>query len=91
VEDLGGVGEDVAGFPSGGSAGGLPGQRPGALPERLADAEDFLGVRLGVTSERARQLTHRDDFPKPVVQLRHVRAWKAADVEAWIAEHRPGR
>ncbi|TCJ32166.1 DNA-binding protein [Parafrankia sp. BMG5.11] len=48
-----------------------------------------IAEKLGVTTERARQLSHRPDFPKPVQQARHYRFWRASDVQAWIARHRP--
>ncbi|KQC39094.1 hypothetical protein UK82_07370 [Frankia sp. ACN1ag] len=48
-----------------------------------------IGCRLGVSRERARQLSHRPDFPPPVGSLSGGRAWAVDDVEAWIAEHRP--
>jgi predicted DNA-binding transcriptional regulator AlpA len=49
-----------------------------------------IATRLGVSTERARQLTHRDTFPAPVGAARHIRLWRAADIEAWITQHRPG-
>ncbi|WP_322778264.1 DNA-binding protein [Frankia sp. Cas4] len=48
-----------------------------------------IAARLTITSERARQLTHRPDFPPPVQTVRHIRAWRMADIEAWITRHRP--
>ncbi len=33
----------------------------------------------------------RPSFPKPYQELRGMRVWLRADVEAWIAEHRPPR
>jgi hypothetical protein len=58
--------------------------------ERLWSTGD-VARRLGVSTERARQLSHRDDFPAHVQQARHIRLWRAADVEAWIGAHRPER
>lgn len=48
-----------------------------------------IGRRLGVSRERARQLSHRPDFPRPVGRLDGARAWATDDVEWWIAQHRP--
>lgn len=60
----------------------------------VVDDEDVMlsgdiAARLGVTRERARQLSHRADFPAPTKTIGTLRAWRSADVEAWIAEHRP--
>ncbi|ABW10963.1 conserved hypothetical protein [Parafrankia sp. EAN1pec] len=48
-----------------------------------------IAKRLGVTSERARQLSHRPDFPAPVQSVRHFRLWRPSEVQAWIDRHRP--
>ncbi|KJE19343.1 hypothetical protein FF36_06373 [Frankia torreyi] len=48
-----------------------------------------IARRLGVTSERARQLTHRPTFPAPRQQAAHIRLWDADDVEQWITAFRP--
>ncbi len=50
-----------------------------------------IAERLAVSSERVRQLSHRDDFPKPVGEIGHIRMWSVVDIESWIAEHRPER
>lgn len=48
-----------------------------------------IGRRLGISAERARQLSHRDGFPAPTVSHGKVRLWRPTDVEAWIKENRP--
>lgn len=48
-----------------------------------------IAKKLGITTERARQLSHRPDFPAPVQTVRHFRLWRVTDVEGWIARHRP--
>lgn len=46
---------------------------------------------LGVSLQRADQLSRTDDFPEPVVILRAGRVWNREDVEAWArARHRDG-
>lgn len=50
-----------------------------------------IAARAGVTTESVRVWSHRDDFPEPAGIIGHIRVWVAADVEAWIAEHRPGQ
>ncbi|MEV0901256.1 AlpA family phage regulatory protein [Actinoplanes sp. NPDC049802] len=58
---------------------------------RLMDAHD-IRVRLGnLSRQRVYQITNRANFPKPVAVLEAGKIWLADDVEAWIAEHRPGR
>ncbi|ETA00143.1 RNA polymerase subunit sigma-70 [Frankia sp. CcI156] len=48
-----------------------------------------IGRRLGITAERARQLSHRPDFPAPHIDQGTVRLWQPADVETWITQYRP--
>ena len=43
----------------------------------------------GVSKQRVYQITTRRDFPAPVAELAQGKVWRAADVERWIAEHRP--
>ncbi|WP_229068379.1 AlpA family transcriptional regulator [Actinoplanes sp. DH11] len=45
--------------------------------------------RLGVSRNRADELTRRADFPAPLDVLTLGRVWWAADIEQWIREHRP--
>lgn len=51
-----------------------------------------IAERLGVTPARVNQLTDsvRRGFPRPLARLKMGQVWLAQDVEAWIAEHRPG-
>jgi prophage regulatory protein len=48
-----------------------------------------IAVRLGVTRQRAYQITSRRDFPEPLAHLAMGQVWDTADVEAWIAVRRP--
>lgn len=47
-----------------------------------------ISQRLGVSPTRVKQLFKRPDWPIPYDQLGVGRIWLAADIEAWIAEHR---
>ena len=58
---------------------------PGPDPMTTGD----IGRRLGVSRTRAAQLAARPDFPRPARTVGRVRVWHAADIEAWIAVHRP--
>ena len=57
-----------------------------AAPDVLGIHE--IGIRLGVGRSRASQLVNEPDFPEPA-RLIMGRVWDRADVERWIAEHRP--
>ncbi|OAA23581.1 hypothetical protein UG55_103515 [Frankia sp. EI5c] len=57
---------------------------------KLWTSKDVAG-RLKVSSERVRQLSHRDDFPEPVGEVGHIRVWAENDVEEWIAKNRPDK
>jgi prophage regulatory protein len=51
-----------------------------------------IADQLGLTRQRANQLVNdrRQSFPDPFDTLPGgVQVWLIADVEAWIAEHRP--
>jgi prophage regulatory protein len=48
-----------------------------------------IGRRLGVSRTRTKALIARPDFPAPHDVLDVGRIWLAADIERWIAEHRP--
>lgn len=48
-----------------------------------------IADRLGVSRQRVQQLVKRDDFPVPVHVLAMGKVWASADVERWIAAHRP--
>lgn len=45
--------------------------------------------RLGTSRQWTYVLINRRDFPEPVEELGMGKIWLAADVEAWIREHRP--
>ena len=56
--------------------------------------EDLVGITeiatlLGVSRQRADQLTRRPDFPEPLVTLPRRRAWERKKVEAWIQARQP--
>jgi predicted DNA-binding transcriptional regulator AlpA len=52
---------------------------------RLAGRTE-LAEMLGVSRQRARQLTERDDFPGPIAQLRRGPIWRVEDIEAWAEQ-----
>jgi hypothetical protein len=49
---------------------------------RLAGRTEFAEM-LGVSRQRARTLTERDDFPAPIAQMRRGPIWRIKDIEAW--------
>ena len=49
---------------------------------RLAGRTE-LAEMLGVSRQRARELTERADFPPPIAELRRGPIWKIDDVAAW--------
>jgi hypothetical protein len=59
---------------------------------RLAGGAE-IATRLGVTRQRADQLSPQRDFPEPYDELgdlkRPTRIWLMKDVEAWIGANRP--
>jgi predicted DNA-binding transcriptional regulator AlpA len=60
----------------------------------VSDGTDLMGMGevallLGMDARRAYAITKRRDFPTPAAQVTGGRIWLAADIEAWIAEHRP--
>lgn len=57
-------------------------------PDKLVGTAE-IRIRLGVGETRVRQITGRDDFPRPVKRLIMGQIWDGDQVEAWIAEHRP--
>jgi predicted DNA-binding transcriptional regulator AlpA len=49
-----------------------------------------IGERLKISRQRVSQIAADDPtFPKPVAELKAGRVWETADIERWIAEHRP--
>jgi prophage regulatory protein len=48
-----------------------------------------IAQRLGVGRQRAGIIAKQKGFPDPVSVLKMGQVWLAADVEAWITEHRP--
>jgi hypothetical protein len=59
-------------------------------PEPLWTTAD-IARRLGLSQERARQIANSGGFPPPRFRHGLARFWVVADIEAWIAEHRPER
>jgi predicted DNA-binding transcriptional regulator AlpA len=49
-----------------------------------------IAARLGISKSYARRLADHRNFPEPTV-LTMGQVWSTADVEAWIAKHRPPR
>lgn len=56
------------------------------IPDVMGAAE--IAQRLGVTKSRVDQLTRQKGFPDGR-RLRMGTVWSTADVEEWIARHRP--
>jgi predicted DNA-binding transcriptional regulator AlpA len=57
-----------------------------AAPRVVGLAE--IAQRLGVSKSYARELAGRRSFP-PGTKLTQGWVWSTADIEAWIAKHRP--
>jgi predicted DNA-binding transcriptional regulator AlpA len=45
--------------------------------------------RLGISRQRAHQLTEHQRFPPAYDVIKAGRIWKTEDVDRWIAENRP--
>ena len=48
-----------------------------------------IRAMLGVSKQRAYQITRQKGFPDPVVRLAQGAVWRRADVERWIRANRP--
>jgi prophage regulatory protein len=48
-----------------------------------------IAQRLGVSRSRAAQIVRERTFPEPAARLIGIVIWETADVERWVAEHRP--
>jgi predicted DNA-binding transcriptional regulator AlpA len=49
-----------------------------------------IRMRLGgISRQRVYAITSHRSFPEPVAELAQGKIWRAADVERWIATHRP--
>ena len=46
-----------------------------------------IAAMLGVSRQRAQQITTRKDFPKPYDILHMGKVWRRAAVEAWAKDH----
>ena len=61
------------------------------VKRRLYTTGDIADL-LGVTRQRALQIANdrREDFPAPFDTLPgNIAVWLIADVDRWVAEHRP--
>jgi predicted DNA-binding transcriptional regulator AlpA len=54
--------------------------------EHLMGAAE-IGKLFGVGRQRVFQLTSRDDFPRPEVELAMGKVWRTEDVRRWGIEH----
>jgi predicted DNA-binding transcriptional regulator AlpA len=52
----------------------------------MADLREMLAV----SRSRAYTISRDRTFPEPVVDRPRYRAWRRAEVEAWMDVHRPG-
>lgn len=59
----------------------------GDVPALVGTGE--VRAMLGVSKQRAYQITRSKSFPDPVANLIQGPVWRRADVEGWIREHRP--
>jgi hypothetical protein len=58
--------------------------------EPLVGTSDIAAI-LGVSRQRANQLTRTDGFPSPVAQVNsRIKVWERTAVLAWIDTHRYG-
>lgn len=57
---------------------------------RIMGAHEIRMRLGGVSRQRVYHITSRADFPAPFADLAQGKVWLTADVEAWVAEHRPG-
>ena len=46
-----------------------------------------IAAMLGVSRQRAQQITARKDFPKPYDVLHMGKVWRRGAVETWAREH----
>lgn len=46
-----------------------------------------IAAMLGVSRQRAQQISTRKDFPKPYDVLHMGKVWKRKTIEAWAREH----
>lgn len=49
-----------------------------------------LKTRLGVSRQRAYQLSQLPHFPVPYDEVNRMRVWRIEDINTWLREHRPG-
>jgi predicted DNA-binding transcriptional regulator AlpA len=55
----------------------------------IVDVADLQSI-LGIGRSRADTITRFKGFPEPVIDRPRYRAWRRADVEAWLDRNRPG-
>lgn len=56
------------------------------LARRLMGTHEIAQM-LGVSRQRAQQITARKDFPKPYDVLHMGKVWSRAAVETWARDH----
>jgi predicted DNA-binding transcriptional regulator AlpA len=56
-----------------------------ALDDLVTGAE--AARRLGVSRERLRQLSIREDFPSPLGTLGRANVWRDTEIAEWAAAH----
>ncbi|MFC4108784.1 helix-turn-helix transcriptional regulator [Micromonospora zhanjiangensis] len=58
---------------------------------RLVGAHEIRQMLGGISKQRVHVITSHRNFPEPIAVLAMGKVWDAADVEKWIAKHRPER
>ena len=58
------------------------------MPKELMSLGE-IRLRLGVSRQRAYQLSKRQDWPAVYENLSIGRVWRTEDIEAWIDRNRP--
>jgi prophage regulatory protein len=56
------------------------------LSRRLMGTHEIAAM-LGVSRQRAQQITSRKDFPKPYDVLHMGKVWRRVAVEEWAKDH----
>lgn len=54
-------------------------------PEQLVNLSD-IGRLLGVSRQRAAQLSEREDFPAPMGVMGRGKVWRLVDIEEWARQ-----
>lgn len=64
-------------------------RKPPTDPGRLAGLSE-IAQRLGVTRQRAQELSRTDGFPPPLDELRMGPVWDHSTIDHWAQRHRGG-